>query len=219
MTNQTSSDTCSSYTDNVCLPSLQSVASNYSIDANNSNSIMVQLNPQIDFEPNTVLTVFFNSPMVTEDCRREGLPLLCQLFYLVCDSNNEPVSTLRKEQCTAVIEGVCQQAFDFARSLNLFTIPDCENLDSSPGTQIDNNNNNTNTNSTNSTATNDNSNITCHPDFDVRCGRCVPNCNRFSETSEHTQKTIDIFFIIAAVTCVIGGIFVIIVSFLRRSVM
>ena len=202
MTNQTSSNTntCSSYTDNVCLPSLQSVASNYSIDANNSNSIMVQLNPQIDFEPNTVLTVFFNSPMVTEDCRREGLPLLCQLFYLVCDSNNEPVSTLRKEQCTAVIEGVCQKEFDFVRSLNLLTIPDCENLDSSSGTQIDNN-------------------ITCHPDFDVRCGRCVPNCNRFSETSEHTQKTIDIFFFITSLICMIGGTFVIIVSFVRRSVM
>lgn len=221
MTDQTS-NSCFDYTNQICLSTLQSVARHYGINAT-GNSIMVQRNIQAvgNFGPDDAISFFNTNPLVSEDCQRAGLPLLCQYFYLICNPNDSSaIGTISAEQCTAVTEGVCETTFNTAKLVG-FSIPDCTDLDFDflSGKQLVTNATNEATNSTETQARMNTNNITCHPQFDVRCGRCVPACKRFSETSKSRQRTIDIFFIIAALTCVIGGTLVIIVSVLRRDVM
>lgn len=213
------SDGCFSYTNEICLSALQSVAGDHGINVT-GGSIMVQNNMHTGISnPESILKAFLN--FATGKCRSVGFPLLCQYFYPICDPNSGSAVTISEEQCIDITETVCPHALQLAKTANLLSIPDCSTFNSSEMQVDDNITEVTNSNSTemHTTTTELNSNITCHPEFDVRCGRCVPNCHRFSETSKGRQKTIDIFFIIAALTCVIGGTFVILVSIIRRSVM
>ena len=216
-------DTCFRYTSDVCLSSLQSIASEHGINAT-GDSIMVQRNAQAgSVDPSTIFVIFNSHPLISEECQNAGLPLFCQYFYPICNPADGSIITITEEQCTSVTEGVCQEALQFAGAIPSFNIPDCSEFDSASSmvnTTEDNTTEVANpTEMFNSTEIGNVSNITCHDQFDLRCGMCVPACDRFSETSEGRQKTLDIFFIIAALTCVIGGTFVIIVSILRRSVM
>lgn len=212
-------DSCFSYTNDACLSSLQSIARKHGINAT-GDSIMVQQNMQAgSVDPNVIFTVFNNHPSITEECQIAGLPLFCQYFYPICNPVDGSIISITEEQCTLVTEGVCREALQFARAVPSFNIPDCSEFDSMVVNVTEENitevaspfeMHNTNSNV---------SNITCDDQFDLRCGMCIPACNRFSETSEERQKTIDIFFIIAALTCIIGGTLVIIVSILRRNIM
>ena len=206
-------DTCFRYTGDACLSTLQSLASEHDIDAT-GDSIMVQRNTQAgSVDPDTIFTVFNNHPLIAEECRTAGLPLFCQYFYPICNPVDGSVITITEEQCTLVTEGVCREALEFARAVPSFNIPDCSEFDSMVEENV------TEVVDSSVSENRNVSNITCHDQFDLRCGMCVPACNRFSETSEGRQKTIDIFFIIAALTCVIGGTFVIFVAILRRNIM
>ena len=212
-----SPEDCFEYSGESCLAALQSVASNFGINAS-GDSIMVQRNAQAgSIDPDIIFNIFNSHSLISEDCRTLGLPLFCQYFYPICNPDGSPIG-ITEEQCVSVTEGVCEEAVQLARSVPMFNIPDCREFvsESSSGMQI-NNNTNTATDHTGATATNNN--ITCHPQFDAHCGMCIPTCNRFSETSKERQRTLDIFFIIAALTCVIGGTFVILVSIIRRDVM
>ena len=215
-------NTCFSYDSGICLQSLQSAARSNGINTT-SGSVMVQRNLEIgDINPDSILTNFIslNHPAITEECRNVGLPFLCHFFHPICNPNDGSVITISEEQCNHIADIVCPQALELAKSFNLFDIPDCStfNSDTASGMQMDNITEATNS-TTNDTTAQLSNNITCHPEFDVHCGRCVPNCYRFFETSKDRQKLIDIFFIIAALICAVGGIFVIIVSILRRDVM
>lgn len=198
-----------------CLDVLQSLAMSHGINS----SVMVQYNSQAGtIDPDTLFNIFNNNPLISEDCRTVGLPLFCQYFYPICNPADGTVISITEEQCTNVTEGVCKSAVQLARNLPMFNVPECGVFESeSSGMKMINNSNNNNA-VTNSSEMLTN-NITCHPQFDLHCGKCVPACSRFSETTEEQQTTIDIFFIIAALTCVIGGTFVIFVSILRRNVM
>ena len=212
-------DTCFSYTNDACLSTLQSLASKHGINTT-GDSVMVHRNMQAgSIDPDTIFGIFNDHPSIAEECRTAGLPLFCQYFYPICNPVDGSMITITEEQCTSVTEGVCREALQFAKAIPSFNIPDCSEFDSmvvdvteENVTEVAEMNNTTEISS-------NVSNITCHDQFDLRCGMCVPACNRFSETSEGRQKTIDIFFIIAALTCVIGGTFVIIVSILRRNIM
>ena len=215
-------DTCFSYTDDVCLSALQSIANRSGIHVT-GNSIMVQRNLQAGrVDPDFIFGVVNNHPSISQECRIVGLPLFCQYFYPICNPNDGSIISVTEEECFSVTEGECQQALEFARDIETFNIPDCREFASASSvivnvtaevtaeevaTEVD------------STEVQNTTVLNCHDQFDARCGMCVPSCNRFSETSEERQRTIDIFFIIAALTCVIGGIFVILVSTIRRDIM
>lgn len=200
------------------MAALQSIASNFGINSS-GNSVTVQRNARAgSIDPDIIINIFDSHSFVSEDCQTLGLPLFCQYFYPVCNSDGLPIS-ITEEQCVSVTEGVCKEAVQLARGVPMFNVPACSEFvsESSSGMQMNNNNNDTATDHAGTTATNNN--VSCHPQFDAHCGMCVPACNRFSETSENRQRTLDIFFIIAALTCVIGGTFVILVSIIRRDVM
>jgi len=163
-----------------------------------SGSVVVKNNPRVS-DPDGLVNLFTNTPLVSSECERDGLPLLCNYFYSVCDdSGKSPVGLSDlEEECTEVSQGSCQLIWQHA-NLNLMLVPDCRNLDGDVMPSL---------------------NITCHPQFDLRCGFCVPICEDFSETPHHIQITIDIFFDIAGFIVIIGGVLVIIVSIIRRKVM
>lgn len=207
------SDGCFNYTNEICLSSLQSAARDHGINVT-GNSIMVQYNKDVG-NVNPVDT-FDN--LASEECRRVGLPLLCQYIYPICNPHDgSVVFTNTREQCIYVTEGACQKEFVLAQSLfPTFNIPNCNDFNSNNHSSSAQMVNTTNSTETNTTAKN---NSSCHPQFERRCGQCIPICNKFSETSEERQKLLDAFFIIAALICVIGGTLVIIVSIMRRDVM
>ena len=174
---------------------------------------------QVGIDPNIIFGIFNDHSAISEDCHSAGLPLFCQYIYPICNPVDGSVITITEEQCTSVTEGVCREALQFAKAIPSFNIPDCSEFVSASSMV------NTTEVTTevaemyNATEMGNVSNITCQDQFDLRCGMCVPSCNRFTETSKERQQTIDIFFIIAALTCVIGGTFVIFVSILRRNIM
>jgi len=181
----------------LCLDYLQMTAAKYDMPITNG-SVMVKNNPRVN-NPDALVNLFTSASIAYPECARDGLPLLCNYFYLVCDNTGHSPAVLSnlEENCTEVSQGSCQQIWQHA--LNFEIAPDCSNLD---GNDIMSS-----------------SNITCHPHFDLRCGLCVPTCEDFSETPHHIQTTIDIFFDIAGFIMVIGGALVIIVSIIRREVM
>jgi len=192
---------CYSYT-GVCLNYLQITAMEYGIPTT-SGSVVVKNNPRAN-DPNALINQLTTSAFVPDDCAREGLPLVCNYFYLICDSSgNSPVMLSNLEdECIEVSQGSCRSVWQLAMSSDL--LPDCSDLDSDSGESL---------------SRIPTSNVTCHPQFGLRCGLCVPLCNEFSETPEDIQKSIDLFFVISGCVIVIGGIFVILVSIIRRSVM
>ena len=213
-------DMCFSYTDAVCLSALQSVANRSGIHTT-GDSIMVQQNPQAgSVDPDLIFGAFNSNPAISQECQIVGLPLFCQYFYPICNPDDGSLIQITEEQCSLVSDGVCQDALEFARAIPSFNIPDCSEFPSASSIMINATEEvATEVNSTEMHNTTDSYVINCHDQFDARCGMCVPSCNRFSETSEERQRTIDIFFIIAALTCVIGGTFVILVSIVRRDIM
>jgi len=188
---------CYNYT-GVCLDYLQMTAMEYAIPTT-SDSVTVKNNPQVD--PDGLINLFSNNPIIPQECERDGLPLLCRYGYLVCGSSGDSPVVLSdlEEECLEVSQGSCQQIWQFAIDRNI--VPSCNNLDSNVSIMLPS------------------SNITCHPHFELQCGFCVPLCGEFSETPESTQETIDVFFIIAACLMILGSILVFIVSAIRRKVM
>lgn len=200
-------DNCISY-NGACLDALQAVARNHSINTP-GDSIMVQANTRAgNLNPDMVVNIL-RTFLISEECQTYGLPVLCQYFLPVCDPADGLVIDITEEQCTITKE-VCQDLPDYVQAF----IPDCTGFasESSTGMQMVNE---TVKNFTEMATANG----PCHPQFDEHCGRCVPSCNRFYETTKERQRSIDIVFIIAAITCIIGGTFVIIVSVIRREVM
>ena len=131
-------NSCFDYTNALCLSTLQSVARGYGINAT-GNSIMVQHNaPAVgNWDADDAINFFVTNPFVPEDCRRVGLPLLCQFLYPICNpSDGSAIGTITKEQCTHVTEGVCETTFILAKSRGLIIL-DCSDLEinSSSGLQ------------------------------------------------------------------------------------
>ena len=189
---------CYNYT-GVCLDYLQMTAMRYGIPTT-SGSVVVKNNPRAN-DPDGLVNLFTSTPLVSSECEHDGLPLLCNYGYLVCDSsgNSSVVLSDLEEECIEVSQGSCRSIWQTAVNLNI--VPNCNNLDA------------------NVPLTLPSSNITCHPQFKEQCGLCVPLCEEFSETPESIQETIDVFFIIAACLMIIGSILVLIVSVIRRKVM
>ena len=205
-------ENCFEYTGKSCLAALQSVASNFGINAS-GNSIMVQRNAQAgSIDPDIIFNLFNSYSSISEECQTLGLPVFCQYFYPICNPTDGSVISITEEQCVSVTEGVCKDAIQLAEGVTTFNIPACSEFTSETSSGMQTNDDSAHTGAIAC-------NKTCHPQFDEHCGMCIPACNRFSETSEDRQLTIDIFFIIAALTCVIGGTFVILVSIVRRDVM
>ena len=183
---------CYNYT-GVCLDYLQMTAMMYGIPTTN-DSVKVMNNPQVS-NPDSLVNLFTNIDLVSDNCERDGLPLLCNYFYLVCNSSGDSPVVLSnlEEGCVNVSQGTCQSVWELPIASTI--VPNCNELDANVPPN------------------------TCHPQFDIRCGVCIPICEDFSETPEDTQNTIDVFFIIAACLMIVGSILVLIVSVIRRDVM
>ena len=95
---------CYSYT-GVCLNYLQITAMEYGIPTT-SGSVVVKNNPRAN-DPNALINQLTTSAFVPDDCAREGLPLVCNYFYLICDSSgNSPVMLSNLEdECIEVSQG------------------------------------------------------------------------------------------------------------------
>jgi len=191
---------CYDYT-GVCLEYLKVTAMEYGVPTT-SDSVTVKNNPRA-INPDSLVHQLRTSSFVPDDCKRDGLPLLCNYFYLICDgSGNSPVVLGDLEDdCIDISQGSCRSVWQIAMGSDL--VPDCSDFNSDGPL------------STIPTL----SNITCHPQFGLRCGLCVPLCNKFSETHDDIQKSIDLLFVIAGCVIMVGGIFVILVSIIRRKVM
>ena len=188
---------CYNYT-GVCLDHLKITAMLYHTPTTN-DSVKVMNNPRVT-DPDSLVNLF--TSFAPDNCERDGLPLLCNYFYLVCNSSGDSPVVLSdlEEKCIEVSQGTCRTIWELGRDGNI--VPDCNDLDS--GGPV---------------LTVPTSNITCHPQFGLRCGLCVPLCKEFSETPEDIQKSIDLLFVIAGSVIVLGGVFVILVSIIRRNVM
>lgn len=200
---------CYSYT-GVCLEHLQTTAATYGIPTPNG-VVQVVRNPSLS-DHDTLVSQFVSNSIVSDACQSEGLPFLCNYFYILCNGSDGSTVTISNlvNQCIDASQGSCQMIWQLAMSFNL--VPDCRDVDSG-------NSESTTSMSTTSSMTSLLPTITCHPEFELRCGVCVPLCKEFNEIPEDIQKSIDVLFIIASCLIVIGGVFVIFVSIVRREVM
>ena len=147
------------------------------------------------------VVVFFSAldAEASPSCQEASKPFICQYVFPPCHSNGD-YELVTEEQCLHVQDDACPAEWLIAKSLFPDLIPDCRLLN---GTQ----------------EVVDNSSINCPDNFKLFCERCLPLCSSFSQYDKATTNTRRIVDIAAAVTALVGGVLLIILSAIRRKAM
>jgi len=136
----------------------------------------------------------------TPSCIEASKPFICQYVFPPCDNNGD-YELVTEDQCLYVQHEACPVEWLLAKSLFPNLIPDCRLLNSSGGEVLDN------------------FSIHCPDNFKLFCKSCLPLCSSFSQYDGATTSRRRIVDITAAVTAIVGGLLLIILSTIRRKTM
>jgi len=136
----------------------------------------------------------------TPSCVEASKPFICQYVFPPCDSNGD-YELVTEDQCLYVQDEACPVEWLLAKSFFPNLIPDCGLLNGSSEV-IDN-----------STA------ISCPNNFKLFCESCLPLCSSFSQYDNATTDIRKIVDITAALTAIVGGVLLIILSIIKRKKM
>jgi len=150
------------------------------------------------------VVAFFNAldTQSTPSCIEASKPFICQYVFPTCDNNGD-YELVTEDQCLYVQNEACPMEWLLAMSLFPNLIPDCRLLNSSGGYGI----------------VLDNSSIQCPDNFKLFCDLCLPLCSSFSQYDNATTNIRRIVDVSAAITAIIGGALLIILSVIRRNKM
>jgi len=152
-----------------------------------------------------------STSLTTPECRNKLMSFMCAFFNTPCNvSSREAVLVSPTgDECREVRDDLCvlewqllERSIDLIPNANQFGIrlPNCSEFDG----EVDN----------------DTAVVKCADQFGQFCDFfCLPLCEEFSQNSDGSTLLQDILFIFAAVSSLIGGTIVVIISVYRRSSM
>ena len=135
----------------------------------------------------------------TPSCLAASKPFICQYVFPPCHNDGD-YELVTEEQCLYVQDEACVVEWLVAKSFFPNFIPDCRLLNGTSKVF-------------------DNSTVVCSDNFKLFCETCLPLCSSFSQydkTTTSIRKTVDIT---AAVTAIVGGVLLIVLSVIRRKKM
>ena len=146
-----------------------------------------------------------SSRLTSPKCRDKFLSFLCAHFVRPCDITDPNAIAIQPtaRECKEIRDDVCPaewRLLELSPYANL--LPNCSNFDSSDD------------------STDTRPSVVCNEQFGLFCDSlCLSLCKEFSQNSDGLTLLQDILFIFAAVSSLIGGTIVIIISIYRRHSM
>ena len=146
-----------------------------------------------------------SSRLTSPECRNRFMSFLCAHFVEPCDSTDPNAIAIHPtgRECKEIRDDVCSAEWKLLE-LSPFAsrVPNCSIFDDSDET------------------TDTRPSVVCNEQFGLFCDSlCLPLCKEFSQNSDGVTLLQDVLFIFAAVSSLIGGAIVIIISIYRRNSM
>ena len=147
-------------------------------------------------EINSLITQLLSIPLVTDECKKDGLPFLCQYFFPPCINGTSNIVLPSRQDCYKVQTDICKLEWTLLSKVTAFStlLPDCNCLPKEQLIAIESSEDVQHFNESVKT-------VQCTSLFTQVDCFCLPSCSTFRINTESGQIAEEFFVYFAIVMC------------------